>query len=66
MTEESIWSILGNKNGVVITMITELDEQYSGFDGAFKSSIEKLIHIRNLLPLKATESVVYDVIRSYE
>ena len=45
-------------------MITELYEPLSGFDGAFKSSMEKLIHIRNLLPWKNTESKLYYVLQS--
>ena len=46
--------------------MTELDETFNGFDGAFKSSIEKLIPICNLLTWKTTESVGYDVVWSYE
>ena len=33
-------------------LMTELDEPFSGFDGAFKSSVEKLIPICDLIPLK--------------
>ena len=46
--------------------MAEFDEPFSGVDGAFKSSVEKLIHIHDLLPWNTTESMGYDVIRSYE
>ena len=46
--------------------MTELDGPFSGFGGDFKLSVYKLIPIRNLLPWKKTESVGYDVVRSYE
>ena len=32
--------------------MTELYEPFSGVDGAFKSSVEKLLRIRGLLPRK--------------
>ena len=35
--------------------MTELDEPFSGFDGAFKPPLDKLIPIRGLLPWKTTE-----------
>ena len=40
------------KNGVVIPLMTELDEQFRGFDGAFKLSVDILIPIIKLLPWK--------------
>ena len=46
--------------------MTELDEQFSGVDGGFKSSVDKVRPIRGLLPTKITESMGYDVVRSYE
>ena len=46
--------------------MTELDELFCVVDGSVKSSLDKLIPIISLLPLKTTESVVYDVVRSYE
>ena len=51
---------------MVIQLITELDELFRGVDGALKSSVEKLIPRRNLLPLKTTESVGCDFVRLYE
>ena len=51
---------------MVILMMTELDEPFSGVGRAFKPSGDKLIPIHNLLPWKTTESVGYDVVRSYE
>ena len=47
-------------------MMTELDEPFSRVDGDFKSYVEKSIPIRGLLTIKATESMVYDVERSYK
>ena len=41
-----------NENGLGIPLINELDKQFSGVDGAFKSSIEKLIPICGLPPRK--------------
>ena len=35
-TEESFWSILRDENRVVIRLMTELDETFSGVDEAFK------------------------------
>ena len=46
--------------------MNELDEPFNVFDGAFRSCMEKLIPIHDLLPWKTTESVGYDVVRSYE
>ena len=46
--------------------MTELDELFSGVYEEFKSYVEKLILIRNLLPWKITESMGYDVVLSYE
>ena len=46
--------------------MNELDEPFSGVDGAFKLSVDKLIPICYLLPKKKTESVGYDVVRSYK
>ena len=63
--EESIWSTLRNKNGVVIPLITELDEPFRGFYGSFKLYVEKLIPIRNLFPWKITEFERYDIVWSY-
>ena len=34
--------------------MTELDEPFRGVGGAFKSSIDKLIPIRNVLPWEST------------
>ena len=51
-TEESFWSIFRIESGVVILLMTELDEPFCGVDGAFKASVEKLIPIHGLLPLK--------------
>ena len=36
LTEGSCWLVLLNENGVVIPLITEFDEPFSGVDGAFK------------------------------
>ena len=36
----------------MILLITEIDEPFSGADGAFKSSVKKLIPICGLLPIK--------------
>ena len=47
-------------------MMNELDEPFSAVDGAFKSSLDKLIPIHDLLPWKTTESVGYDAEWSYE
>ena len=46
--------------------MTEIDFPFSGFDGDFKPPVEKLILIHSLLPWKITESVGYNVARSYE
>ena len=46
--------------------MNELDEPFSVVDGVFKSSVEKSIHIHDLLPIKTTESMGYDVVRFYE
>ena len=46
--------------------MTELDEPCRGVDGAFISSVYKLIPIHNLLHEIKTESVGYDVVLSYE
>ena len=46
--------------------MTELDEPFIGVDGTFKSSLEKLIPIRNLFLFKTTESVGYYVVWLYE
>ena len=51
---------------MVIPLMNEPDEQFSGVDGTYKSSLEKLIHMRDLIPLKTTEYVWYDVVQSYE
>ena len=45
--------------------MNELDEPFSAVDGSFKSSVEKLIPIRNILPWKTTEPIGYDFVRSY-
>ena len=47
-------------------MITEFYEPFSGVDGAFKSSVEKLLRIQGLLPRKKNQSLGYDVERSYK
>ena len=65
LTEESFWSILRNENGVLIPLVTELDEPFCVVDGVFKLSVDKLITIRDLLPWKTTESMGYSAIRSY-
>ena len=44
--------------------MTEPDEKFSGVGGAFKSSVDKLIPIRGLIPRKTTKYVGYDVVRS--
>ena len=46
--------------------MTVLDEPCIGVDGDFKSYVDKLIPIRGLLPRKTTESLGYDVERSYK
>ena len=46
--------------------MTEIDGPFSRVDGTFKSSVDKLIPIRDLLPWKTTEYVVNDVVRPYE
>ena len=46
--------------------MTEIDESFSGFDGAAKSYVQKLIPISDLFSLKKTESMGYDVLWSYE
>ena len=51
---------------MVILLMTEIDELFSGFYGAFKISGYKLTPIRNLLAWKTTESMVYYVVQSYE
>ena len=66
LTEESFWLILHNENGMVIPQRTELDEPFSGVEGSFKLYVDKLIPIRDLLPWKTSESVGYDIVRSYE
>ena len=35
LTEESLWSILRYENGIVIPLMTELDEPFRGVDGYF-------------------------------
>ena len=47
-TEGSFWSVSLNANGVVISLITEYGETFSGVDGAFKLFVEKLIPIHDL------------------
>ena len=47
-------------------MMTEFDEPCSRVYGAFKLFVDKLIHIPNLLYLKRTEYVGYDIVQSYE
>ena len=54
MTEGPFWSISLNENGVVTPLMTKLDEPFSVLDGAFKSSVGKLIPIRDLLSFKTT------------
>ena len=66
MTEEQFWSILRNENGVVIPLMNELDEPFSGVNGPFKLYVNKLIHIRNLIHCKTTESMGYDAVRPYK
>ena len=51
---------------MVIQLMTELDEPFSGVDGAFKSSADKLIPMHDLLPWKIFESMGYDFVQSYE
>ena len=41
--------------------MTKIDDSFIGFDGAYKSSLETLIPIRDLLPWKTIESVKYCV-----
>ena len=43
--------MLCNENGVVMPLMTEIDEPFSGVDGAFKSSVGKSIPICGLLPI---------------
>ena len=57
MTEEYFLSILGYENRVVLPLMTELDKPFSIVDWAFKSYVDKLIPIHNLLLLKTTESI---------
>ena len=54
LTEGSFWYILINEDRVVIPMMTEIDESFRGFYGAYKSSVDKIIPIWNLLPWKTT------------
>ena len=49
-TDESYFSILCNKNGVVIPLMTDIDEPFRGVDRAFKPFVEKLIPIYYLPP----------------
>ena len=65
-TEEPFWSILHNVNGVVLPLITELDEPFIRVDISFKLSVEKLIPIRDLLPLKTTLILNQRSVCSYE
>ena len=51
---------------MVILLMTELDESFSGVDGAIKSYADKLIRILNCIPGKTTNSVIYDIVQSYE
>ena len=46
--------------------MTKIDDSFIGFDGAYKSSLETLIPIRDLLPWKITKSMVYNVVQSNE
>ena len=46
--------------------MTEFGGPFSVVVGAFKSSVENLIPISDLLSWKTTESVEYDVVWSYE
>ena len=49
LTELSYWSILRNENGVVIPLMTELGEPFSGVGGDFKSYVDKLTTTCSLL-----------------
>ena len=46
--------------------MVELYEPSSRVDGDFKSSVDKLIPICDLLPREKSESVGYGVVRPYE
>ena len=45
--------------------MTEIDETFSVVEGSFKSSVKKWIPILYLLIWKTTESILYDVVRTY-
>ena len=46
--------------------MTEFVGPFFGVDGAFKSSVNKLIPILYFLPWETTESIRYGVVWSYE
>ena len=60
------WSILLNYNGVVIPLTNQFDGTFSIVDVAFKSSVDKLIPISNLISWKKNKSVGYSVVCSYK
>ena len=50
LTKYSFCSISRDENVVVIPLMTELDEPFSGVCGASKLYVDKLIPIRDLIP----------------
>ena len=50
----------------MIPLMTVLDEPFIGVYGAFKSYVDKILPIQGLLPIKTTESLGYDIERSYK
>ena len=57
------WYILLNESAVVIPLMTEFDEPFSGLFEDFKSPVEKLIPISDLLSWEKTKSMGYDGLR---